>query len=357
MKRRNKTLTDTIFHIFEITDEEHNRKSIARELTKRKIKVKNLDTISVILSRLEKEGYIERTTRGFYKLKTADVKSKIEDLITYGEKRSIPRLHRLFFTFNPRTVKEKLRKAGYDLGTPNTNPNKRGGGGFPHYKIDISTLNELCNTFGENLYQRYTPTKITEKIDGGYQDRFRFTTGERHITVQTYGTGSVNIIVDCSEDPLHPADLIPLYTSIDTFFQSAYNYSFLRDLIDFFFVTQVEFNRDGKVIEAIPKGEVVTVRELSDWAFRFYSKEIEDTSYFREEYIYADGKRPPTASQFLLSLESALQGGVNVQYLIKAQQDVFNNVQYLQKLVENQEKMLRYLIEKDKKEERTHGRR
>ena len=349
MSKNRKTLTDVIFHILEITGEEHNRKSIARELTKRKIKIKNLDSISVILSRLEKEGQIERTGRGFYRIKTAEVTNKIEELITYGEKKPLPKLHRLFFTFNPRTVKENLKKAGYDL---EENPNKKGGGGFPHSEIDISTLNELCNPFRENLYQRYVPSKTSEQIDGGYQDHMSFTTKGRGITVQTFGTGSVNIIIDCSKDPLHPADLIPLYTAIDIFFQSKYGYSFLRDLIDFFFITQIEFNRDGKVIEAVPKGEVVTVRELSDWAFRFYSKDIENDTYFREEYIYADGKRPPTASQFLLSLESALQGGVNVQYLIRAQKDVFDNVKYLQKLVETQEKMLRYLIEKDKKKVR-----
>lgn len=333
------TITEKIIRIMQDTGIEFNAKGMALELRKRKTDVP-VSSVRKLLSRLYKEGIIVKTQRGFYKAKntsTEDFKlisqSGIDNLIT-NETKDIPTIHRLFLTFSTQNIREWLKQAGYTI---ETKRDKQGAGGV---SVPSDLIADLTNVFSpDSLFQRYIATHTSEKIEQSdmYQDTFTFTASpHRKITVQTYATGSVNIIISASQDPLRPPDLITALFSIDLAFQSLFGYSFIKDLLDLFFLTQIEFNRDNKTVEAIPKGEVITVRQLEDWAFRFYTKDMEDGTVMREEYIYADGKRPPTASQFLLSLESAVQGGVNVQYLIYNTKQLYEAVQILR---EGQQKL------------------
>ncbi len=327
------TTTEKIIRIMQDTGIEFNAKGMALELRKRKTDVP-ISSVRKLLSRLYKDGIIVKTQRGFYKAKNTSIEdfklisqSGIDNLIT-NETKDIPQIHRLFLTFSAKNIREWLETAGYTI---ETKRDKSGAGGV---SIPSDLIADLTNVFSpDSLFQRYITTHTSEKIEQSdmYQDTFSFTASpHRSIVIQTYATGSVNVIISCSQDPLQPTEFITALFSIDLAFQSLYGYSFIRDLLDLFFMTQAEFNRDGKTVEVVPPaGSVITIRELEDWAFRYYSKDMEDGTVMREEYIYADGKRPPTASQFLLSLESAIQGGINVQYLVYNTKQLYDAVRIL----------------------------
>ena len=362
----NKGITEKIVKVFLANvDKEFNAKGIVLELRKRKIDT-NQNSVRKILSRLHRDGIIEKTQKGFYKAKSTTKedfelikKEGLEDLVKY-ETKETPKLHRLFFTFNTKTILKTLEDA--ELIKNVKRDNGEGWVSNNDYKINIDLLKKLINPFSlDNLFQKYNVTHTTKKLKDGYQDDFTFGTSKhRKIKLQTYGTGSVNVIIACDKDPLSPSELLVVFLMLDVIFQSKYGYSFIKDLIDFFILGPIEFNRDNRTVEYVPKGEVVTVRMLEDWAFRYYTKDIDGDTIIREEYIFEGGKRPPIASQFITSLETALQGGVNVQYLIYNTKQLFDAVNVMREeldtirnateynLAENR-KLMREILEVKKK--------
>ena len=193
----------------------------------------------------------------------------------------------------------------------------------------IKTMFNTLDTL--SIYQCFA-SRATTQIKGGVQEKFTFKGNS--VTIQCYGTGSVNITINASQNPLSFEDVLLFETWLDALLQSISRYSF-TELMD---ITSVcwEWNNDKEQTERIDASGkyAITVRQFDDMVSRVYLKHFKDGT-IKERTEQAITK-PISYPDWLTQSSVMFAGGVNSQFLIRNQ---FEH----EKVVEQQNKTIELL--------------
>ena len=377
-------------------------KIIALKLSKILKKPVNPNSVYTILSRLEKDpnSNVKKVARGFYAY-TGEPELNIDDIIfTKPLHEQIPKIHNLTLVFNPKKVGKWMELFGITSRTKLSemkrlsivrndvrNENEENIGENPETehklteiflksnkkKVGLSKLlpNQNIKPFPielkvnpfvvgdpmhqDSLFQRYRfDTKSPKQVKGGNEESFSLPDG-RNLTVQIFGTGSVNIYIEMTENP---ADIIDLHSILhgylEAFFSLKFGYLF-SDVSSLFFVSRCEFNYDKEKKESfssdIPYGiRSVTASELENWSMQVYEKHLNGELVVREEYQFADWEKPQPINSFEQTLATIHMGGMTTTAVAMALKDIHKTMEAVTQKDEKHDNMLEFLFKLTQKQ-------
>jgi hypothetical protein len=189
---------------------------------------------------------------------------------------------------------------------------------------DHITIKEILNpVHPESICAKWTTPAWADVRDkkGGISERLTTPRGIE-VTFQTYGTGSFQIFVGASSNPMSIPEFFLTMKEVSALMQARCGYT-LEDLKDFF-VVRYEFSNDVVHGKNDCSGKfAITLREASGLFVRTYSKMMGKT-YADEGEVLQEHVRTEVGntkgiqwSEFLESNMVMMMGGVNAQYLIR----------------------------------------
>lgn len=351
------TLSEAVLDLINQSGRSWTRKGIAVELTKNGRKC-NEKSIGVILGRLEKAGEIKKVARGLYESVVSEQYERVAQLVKLDHKEA-PKLHNIRLSFIPKKIKQHYNSLSDDekkVFCEKLGPVKEGINPICNKTIvGVSTptladiLQRLTSVTDPDslLYALITDEKRSKKKGKGLMQEIYDFRGHE-VKLQYYGTGTIEIFINATHNPLEAPELHIFIEWIDALFLGRTGYSF-KEIAPLFHITRVEFNRDGQTVASdMPYGRhSVTVQMLDEWMMKVYEKNTPegDMHYIREEIIYQPEELSDSTEtrNFLASLEAAMAGGVNTQFLIAQVQEIHKMNKAMYDAIKRDEELIRLM--------------
>lgn len=171
-----------------------------------------------------------------------------------------------------------------------------------------------------SMYQAFAKRNVTQ-IRGGVQEKFDYKGST--VTIQCFGTGKVNISVNCSEHPMGFEEVLFFEEWLDALLLSITGFGFRENqditTVCWEWAIDREVESDEPVFERhdLSGKYAITVRQFDDMVSRIYLKHFKDGSIKeRTEQVI---NKEITYPEWLRGSSVMFGGGVNQQFIIRQQ--------------------------------------